>query len=274
VVSERRFGLEIECGIDGDEYEVMRTLEREIRGEWELDYDGTEFEIRTPVFQGEAGFAKLEQAYRIIRDGGGYTTSEDGGHVHLEALDFVGDAAKVATLIRSWVNLEPAIEKIVAPYRRDNYGSCPKVWNKDRAKAKWLRSTGGYTGRGNLNIYNIAHTLRGGKVSQFDEDGYCLRCDETSRYCCCGTDPMTIELRLHEGTLNYEHMRAWIQMGQALLDKVSTTGLTVRSCARPDALVRRLDLDSEVGTVLVEKARTVKNPDDYWHPYDEYGYRY
>src|SRR6187551_362175 len=134
MVSDRRFGLEIECGIDGDEREVISRLNREVPFNggygWELDYDGTEYEIRTPVFQGEEGFAKLERAYRIIRDGGGYTTSEDGGHVHLEALDFVGDAAKVAALIRSWVNLEPAIESIVAPYRRGNYGSCPKVWNK------------------------------------------------------------------------------------------------------------------------------------------------
>lgn len=271
MVSDRRFGLEIECGIDGDEYGAIRRLEQEVGGEWELDYDGTEYEIRTPVFQGEAGFAKLERTYRILREAGGYTTSEDGGHVHLEALDFVGDAVKTATLIRSWVNLEPAIEKIVAPYRRGNYGSCPKVWNKTRSNARFLRSREGYMGRGNLNINNIAHTLKGGKtVDQFDEDGYCRRCDETRNYCYCGGDPMTIELRLHEGTLNYEQMRAWIQMGQALLDKVSTTGLTVRSCARPDALVRRLDLDAEVGTVLVEKARTVKNPDDYY----EYRYDY
>ncbi len=272
MVSDRRFGLEIECGIKGDEHKVMQELERAVPGDWELDYDGTEYEIRTPVFQGEDGFAKLERAYRIIRDGGGYTTSEDGGHVHLEALDFVGDAAKVATLIRSWVNLEPAIEKIVAPYRRGNYGSCPKVWNKDRAKAKWLRSREGYVSRGNLNIGNIAHTLKGNERSRgYDPDGYCYGCEERREYgCYCGEEPQTIELRLHEGTLNYEHMAAWIQMGQALLDKVSTTGLTVRSCARPDALVRRLDLDSEVGTVLVEKARTVKNPDDYY----EYRYDY
>lgn len=262
MVSERRFGLEIECGIDGDESEVMCTLEREIGGEWELDYDGTEYEIRTPAFQGEAGFASLEQAYHIIREGGGYVTSEDGGHVHLEALDFVGDAAKVATLIRSWVNLEPAIEKIVAPYRRGNYGSCPKVWNKDRAKARYLRSLDGYVGRGNLNINNIAYTLKeGNKLDRFDEDG---------NHCRCGCEPMTIELRLHEGTLNYEQMRAWIQMGQALLDKVSTTGLTIRACARPDALVRRLDLDDEAGAVLIEKATTVKNPDDYYHYADYY----
>ena len=273
MVSDRRFGLEIECGIDGDEHEVIARLNREIPAHygWELDYDGTEYEIRTPPFQGEEGFAQLERAYRIIREGGGYVTSEDGGHVHLEAKDFVGDAAKVATLVRSWVNLEPAIERIVSPYRRGNYGSCPKVWNKSRATARYLRSREGYVGRGNLNINNISHTLKNTTKSRgIDPDGYCYGCEEPEDWCCCGEEPMTIELRLHEGTLNYEHMRAWIQMGQALLDKVSTTGLTIRSCARPDALVRRLDLDTEVGTVLVEKARTVKNPDDYY----EYRYDY
>jgi hypothetical protein len=274
MVSERRFGLEIECGLNGDIGTAYERLEREVGGKWEeVDYDGTEYEIRTPVFQGERGFAQLETTYRILREEGGYVTSEDGGHVHLEALDFEGDAAKVATLIRSWVNLEPAIESLVSPYRRNNYGSCPKIWRKTHAKASWLRGRNAYTSRGNLNVNNIMGSIRGDRKSNFDEDGYCYNCEEPREYCYCGGRAPTIELRLHEGTLNYDHMRAWIQMGQALLDKVSREGLTIRSCARPDALVRRLDLDNGVGAVLIEKARTVQDPDDMNDRWDD-GWRY
>lgn len=270
MVSERRFGLEIECGINGDVDSAMQRLHSEIGGEWELDYDGTEYEIRTPVFQGEAGFANLKATYDILLSEGGYVTEEDGGHVHLEALDF--SYAKLATLVRTWVNLEPAIEKIVSPYRRGNYGSCPKVWNKSKAKVAWLRDTNQYEGRGNLNLSNIRGYMRNSaNSSRVDEDGYCFCCGEQPQYCYERVLLPTVEVRLHEGSLDYNHMAAWIQMCQKMLDHVASGGLTLRSCARPDTLVGRLGLDTEVSRVLVEKAATVNNPaSEHEEYYEEY----
>lgn len=256
MISERRFGLEIECGISGNENAVMRRLQDEVGGEWDLDYDGTEFEIRTPIFQGEEGFSRLERTYAIINDGGGFTTDMDGGHVHLEALDYTS-YGMLARLVRSWINLEPAIEGIVAPYRRGSYAACPKVWNKDRAKATYIQRN--FTGRGNLNINNIRSRISNG-ASSVDEYGYCDGCGERPTYCWCDTSPPTVEVRLHEGSLNYEHMAAWIQMCQGLLDKVAVEGITLRSCNRPATLINRLGLSPEVGEVLVQKAKTVTNP--------------
>jgi hypothetical protein len=240
---------------------AMERLNQEVGGEWELDYDGTEFEIRTPVFQGEAGFANLKTTYDILLEEGGYVTSEDGGHVHLEALDF--DLPKLAKLVRTWVNLEPAIEKIVSPYRRGTYGSCPRIWDKDKATVRHLQDARGYEGRGNLNLSNIRNVLKRNQTGnnvEFDDDGYCHCCGELPMYCYEREYLPTVEVRLHEGSLNYEHMAAWIQMCQKMLDHVASGGFTIRSCARPATLVERLGLDAEVSRVLVEKAATITDP--------------
>lgn len=265
-VSERRFGLEIECGCE-DIDSALNT----INGagiEMELDYDGTEYELRTPVLQGDMGFEQLAFIYRTILDNGGYVTRSDGAHVHHEALEYVGNHAMLARLIRSWVNLEPVIEKLVVPYRRGNYGSCPSIYKKGDGRVSKLRRRDYYHGRGALNINNVVGSRDDTRFIEDEGYTYCRFCEGSRNYCYCDEGPPTIEVRMHEGSLDIGIMRPWIEMCQLILDKVAQDGLTIKTCSRVDTLHSRLGLPKESVNALSEKARMVANP------YSEYSRRF
>lgn len=262
MISERRFGVEIECGHRWDAYEVAQDLNREFGLDIEGDYDGSGCELRFGPVQGQDGLNLFGRVLERIRATGGYVTRSDGMHVHHEALDYIGKPDMQARLVRSWLNLEPAIGQIVAPYRRSpTFGSAPKVWKKGDGRTEVIKSrSDSYWSRGNLNLNNILHRYERRIV---EEDGvrYCRYCEDIPEYCECNEIPPTVEIRWHEGSLNADAAIAWIQMGQALLDKVAQEGMTLRSCNTPRTLVKRLDLEPETGLVLVKKARTIEDPE-------------
>ena len=232
---DRKFGVEIECGHrTGNTARVRELLVREV-AEGNIDRrwvrsgsvgsDGTLVEIRSPILAGKAGFSELRKVMKLLTDTGGYVTSYDGMHVHHDAPEFVGNLELTRELVRSWVANRKNIEKFVARDRWDN-GAC-SAWSgeslnllesakKFGTHREILTTPDGYT----YEKY-FAYGRRDLNISALEEHG-------------------TVELRLHEGCLDFERAEAWIRFGQAFLNKVANGKKAVPECENYDELLRRL----------------------------------
>lgn len=265
LVSERRFGVELECGGVYNNREMCLKLEN-MPGVENIGADGSGAEVRIGPLQGHKGFKMLEDIMNLIRDGGGYVTMADGCHVHHEALDFMtGDEGweRTARLTESWINVFPAIEKLVIPARTRNYWACPNVLLRDvQAERPGVKEKDRYgydrqvydridpvralkdkrsfhVDRGDLNLNNVLYALRnGGNAPQYDAP--------------------TIEFRIHEGTLDFPMLRAWIEFGQRLIDHAAA-GKTLRACADVDVLFKRIKLFKRPSELLIAKTDMVRD---------------
>jgi hypothetical protein len=232
---DRKFGIEIEHGHNGSYTEARGVLQEagnrgDINPYWgsHCTSDGTLIEARSPILQGNAGFKELKRVFQIITESGGYVTDLDGMHVHHDAPEYVADIKLVKQLVKSWVANRQLVAKFVSSDRNGN-GACP-AWSSYSVTrfdaVDNLRRIDGYWGRNDLNI------------SALTEHG-------------------TIELRLHEGTLDFAQAEAWIRFGQAFLNKVVTLKKPLKTADTHAELLRRIRAASTSRDVLLTRAASV-----------------
>jgi hypothetical protein len=276
-VSERTFGVEIEFGTPFYEEEIEKALNRAIPGFeecWSPYPDGTAYEVHTPPLQGEEGFDTLARIFTVLREEcDGYVTEEDGMHVHFGARDYADKPAILARAVRSWINLEPVLNKFIVPYRRGGFWACGDFTRsntvdlpKDLRKIKSKKSgkKGYYVDQEDRKLYpgrrklNIDHVVA---AAQFEEGGY--------------KSTPTLEVRSHEGTLAIKEATAWIKMLLAFFD-YHTNRPSLPKLRRPETLLERLRVDDETGATLLDKALrfdrgeySFERSDDY-PEYDDY----
>lgn len=126
----------------------------------------------------------------FLKEIGGFTGEADGMHVHHQARDFYGRWGKIQTLANSWIDNRAVIAGFVHKRRWTSY-SCPAV-NKPQV-ANAVKQKRYAFGRSDLNLAALqAHG--------------------------------TIEIRLHEGTLDPQKAVAWVVFGQAFIGNVSRYG--------------------------------------------------
>lgn len=238
-LSDRTFGVEIECG--GPREAMLDAVERKLGFYPSCHSDGSGNEIHTRVLSGERGMREFKTMMDTLRKAGGWTSMSDGMHVHHGAWDFFGDTDLQARLVQNWVNMIGAIESIIAPYRRGGYAACMQQFYPHECYYRRGEARPTYflpSSRGALNLNN----LQPGSPQ--------------------GRNARTIEFRLHEGTLHTAYAEAWIRMTQALLDRTVESKSAFRTCSTVVGLGNRLGLDKEVVEVLKEKAATITNPPD------------
>lgn len=197
-MNQRRFGVEVEHFIPGTRQtteDALRKAKLNWRSHHEYQSPGvvghTAMESVTPILKGEKGFAELKRGLEVLKDAGAKVTTGSGTHVHHDAPEFINNKELQARLVESWANNEKYIYKFVAARRR-NGSYCPRIWTKgtiDRLKASDGRYGSYYGGRGDLNL------------SALYEHG-------------------SIEIRLHEGTLDYDEIESWVKFGQYFLSAV------------------------------------------------------
>lgn len=278
-VSDRRFGIEIECGAPGGPAAVEDALEengflvrkywagkRPVRmngwksalGYWTVDADGSGVECRTPPLQGERGLEVVYEVMDIILGMGGYVTTADGMHVHFEGLDYIEDRGAVATLLETWADNESIIEQMVSP-ERWNRGACYRHDDLKR-KAKALKETGnddGLRGRGALNVAGI---LRNIELRDLPEQAH-RRYEYTPK--------PTVEIRLHQGTLDADQATAWVRFGQRLLDSVMERRRPIMTCASVPQLLYNLRLPEDVRRQLYKDGKSIPQNDGSHPPNEE-----
>jgi hypothetical protein len=246
-VSNRPFGVEIECYAPNPERDIygdycdgvaaavsllygnnFRSWCNLVSSDESLDEGGAE--IKSPVLYGQPGFDELKSVVNLLNANEYYVDSDCGLHVHLDAPEFINDPKLIIKTVKSWKKNQNLINNMVADSRIDN-GACELWRDVDIEELEEYLSE--------INpIQYLDGTLRG--AINFGSLSY----------------HGTIEIRQHEGTLNYEEIESWIKFCQAFVD--SMTGKEVRQISTEELLLKRLKVERNASRFLTTKARLNK----------------
>jgi hypothetical protein len=158
---------------------------------------------------------------------GGNCNSQDGLHVHHDAPEFLGNKELVVRLVENWIENQRQILKM-AHSRRTNSYACPS-WTSDILSELKRNPANSqyYYGRRNLNIQAL--TRHG-----------------------------TIEIRLHEGTLDYEQVFSWVRFGQSFIGKtVAESGDILERATSPNDLLKKINISRNASRFITKKMQTV-----------------
>jgi len=237
-MKDRKFGVELEfAAMDQGVYWVeseIRKLGLNVLNDWYRDdrhnywsvhEDGSEIELGSRILQGKEGFDELKYVMDHFTKQGCYVTSSDGLHIHHDAPDYLDNQDAIIKLVDSWNDNRDAIYRMVNPDRWQRY-AC-SAW-EDSAVQRLKKGDGpGNFGRYDLNIRSLA------------------------KY-------GTIEIRLHEGTLDYSEAEAWIKFGQMFLNSVAKRKFRIPIDENSKMLLRRVKMPRTQAKVLERKAELVR----------------
>lgn len=238
----RKFGVEIECYLPRTvtRQQVINTLAAEgitvttgygstgwrIKGDGSLTsgggIGGGGCEVVSPPLTGEAGMQQLATVLRVLRDLGAVVDRSCGTHVHHDAADLTVEQIKRTVI--GWYRNQSIIDGLVAPSRRAamNPTYCGPLRGEDITRVERC-NTLSQIRNVPINRYKTFNLTAYGKYG-------------------------TLEIRQHQGTLNYEKIRSWVRLGQAIID-------TARQGEIP-ATSRIRDLIAALGERMDETART------------------
>ncbi len=241
---DRPFGVEIEHGNDDHDCDsISLLLERKGFENWcdDIHYDGSGIEIPSPILQGKKGFNELKAVMTLLKKAGGYTTRRDGMHVHHDAPEYVDDVDALLRLLDTWIENKREINRMVAQSRPNNFYCSPlkqhrvehirKIKNEALAVDRYWKPK--YWGKGSeLACY----------ISRYDISPGSLVYNRT------------IEIRLHEGTLDYDKAEAWIMFGQRLIESCLRRKRPIRCAKDTEVLLNRLRVPKSAKERLLLKA--------------------
>lgn len=238
MLSNRTFGVEIECGHPELSYTEMATQMQENgfhagfyeagRKTYGVDRDGSGLEIKTPILKGEKGYRELERIMTFLKDQGCFVTRRDGMHVHVGAASFESDEKACAIIARSWYNNQQVIGRMCSSHRT-GHGMCARL---TQSELKTLGQTvhKDYWGRG----YKEWGDRKSLNLEPVPEYG-------------------TIEFRLHEGCLDPVKAIAWVKFCQKFVD-YAYRERKVLSCAKSKtALLTTLGVPQDALAVLTKR---------------------
>lgn len=196
-----RYGCSGECSDsyddenEGCEY-AYHLLSNHGFDEWteEIHPDGSGVEIPSPILRGREGLRELQQVMELLSSNGFYVTQSDGMHVHHDAPEWVEDDSLVAHTLEMWEENLPLIHKFVAPNRATSsmcrsYKNASYAWELEQ----WENF------KQTKDISLLREKFRALNIGKLDYTG-------------------SLEIRLHEGTLDFQKAAAWIRFGQAFLN--------------------------------------------------------
>lgn len=249
-MSDRMFGVELECGYAREEQDCVceeEMLNRfgcecapydydhaVLKAENDLenagvmncvdsvDYDGTDIEVRTVPLEGLGGLNNLERIMKCLKDNGGFVTRSDGTHVHFNAPEYVESGKLRRRLAATWVNNQAHIFSAVSRERPGMY-ACPSF------SAEHIDGV-------ERDVYDLYSGERKDiNFEALEEHG-------------------TIEIRLHEGTLDFEELRAWIMFMATMMDRVAGRTRPITEVKSLNHLMTSLKLDRATRKQLRRKA--------------------
>lgn len=201
--TSRRFGVELEI-VHGSRWEMVRALQaagievqdmgytHRVRTCWKIVTDSSVaggYEIVSPVLQGERGFAQLEKVCRVLAEQGAKINKTCGLHVHHEVRDL--SAGQIIGAAIGYTRAQGSIDSVVAPSRRTSannrycagcdMGTLQMYASRDNSN--W----------GGTNRYQVVN------LTSYPKYG-------------------TLELRQHQGSIEYTKIRNWVLFGQQLIE--------------------------------------------------------
>ncbi|HWV45470.1 MAG TPA: amidoligase family protein [Nitrospira sp.] len=196
----------------------------------DIHEDGSGVEIPSPILRGPQGLRELRNVMQLLSENGFRAGRADGMHVHHDAPEFT-DEGLLAHTVELWEDNFEHITRFVDPARRGTTWASP-------------RHERGYAER-------YEEFKKSKKIADLPSWRTCalnimpLRCHEPN-----------IEIRLHEGTLDFRKAAAWIHFGQAFLWAAmrSYQKREVRVCADSLEVLRMANVRGNSRRVLMEVA--------------------
>lgn len=209
-----------------------------------ISEDGSEVELRSPILQGESGFKDLRKVVDLLNNHGCFTTEQDGLHVHHNAPDFRESKDLTVRLLKSWKHNEHHIAQFIEEERsRESlqapgiYGSgspCP-TFDHNQINALERANEVDFT----MNLYRTGFTTRNNlNINSLRSHG-------------------SVEFRMHEGTLYWPQIEAWIRFGQSFLNGVKSRKNPIETVDSPVVLMNRLKTNKRAQIQLARKAGLV-----------------
>lgn len=233
----RRFGVEIEFfGISRDRArQVVTDAGISLSSgygsngtNWNLKSDGSVtgsgLEIVSPPLRGEDGFEQVKTVLRALRNAGARVDRTCGLHVHHEVRDL--GAVGAVRFVRSWTANQNLIDWLVAPSRRDNQGYCRRLTSND--------------------LTSMAGVSAGDRSIPCHDRYRVVNVSSYSRY-------GTVEVRQHQGTLEFRKVEAWIKLGQSMLDAV-LQGEALGEQSGIRGLCQAVSMDEDASAYLIGRA--------------------
>lgn len=230
-MSQRTFGMEIECGHQAGRNHVQNLLRRGPHPRWarNMGIDGSGIEIRSPVLQGKEGFKEMHTVMNFLTSEGCFVSTRDGLHVHHGSPDFYRDYRAVERLVKSWKENQGQIDKFVAPYRQTvQLGRYPYNPGWDENMVRMVESA---AKRGVFPRIHARPTLN---IANMDR-----------------ARNATIEVRQFGGCLDPEAAEAWITFCQRFIDSVSQRKRVLATCSSTEVLLRRVKTPKVAATKLL-----------------------
>lgn len=208
-VTARKFGVEME--FYGDRDLLIREMRNrgvtcnaegynhQVRSAWKVVTDGSVYggwELVSPPLAGVNGMDQLRKACEALAAANCTVQRSCGLHVHHDCSDL--DARALGRLFRSWHRAQAAIDQLVAPSRRRSQWARP-LSDAEVANVEALPNTRPETVRSQFRFVDRYRALN---VACYPRQG-------------------TIEVRQHQGALNFAKISAWVEFGQALITKAT-----------------------------------------------------
>lgn len=209
----------------------------------DIHEDGSGVEIPSPILRGPQGLRELRSVMQLLSENGFQAGTADGMHVHHDAPEFT-DEGLLAHTVELWEDNFEHITRFVDPQRRGT------TWASGR---KPETSSDGYLGPTRTKSYStFKQTKKLENLPSWRTNALNIM-PVTNSY--RGYNP-NIEIRLHEGTLDFRKAAAWIHFGQAFLWAAmrSYQKREVRVCSDALEVLRMTNVRGNSRRVLMEVA--------------------
>jgi len=266
---ERTFGVEMECIVKAfDRDEVVGVLESEgitarvgishidspEGHEWLATYDGSlntigidsrdyiTVEVVSPILKGREGLEELQEVTKILNEQlDAKINMSCGLHVHHDITNL--DFKRVKRLFKLYALYEPGIDSLLPRSRRKNNSHYAKTLRKKDNHVSF---------REYLNKLDEQDTIQEIRNYVMLQDVMDCR----TRYYKLNFEPYedkgTVEFRQHSGTTDFEKIKNWILLGQAMIQRTQCR-----------VVIRDWKKDIDTNKELVQ--HTGNENKDYWH---------
>lgn len=216
----RTFGVEIEFVGDGGDVKramIAQGLECEVEGynhttkrHWKIVTDGSVYatgnqrgyglELVSPILKGQEGMAQLEKACKALANAGAKVNKTCGLHVHHDARDF--QAQTFVNLLNIYAGYEGTMDSLVALSRRaDNNTYCGSVRTILVSPTRQQRIAEEVRHDNARAIIGVIGT----RYVKLNFQSYVTH--------------GTVEFRQHQGTIEFEKMKYWVMLTQAMVER-------------------------------------------------------
>ena len=222
-------GMGVECRVEGYNHTT--------RTHWKIVSDSSvsshrnglygDNELVSPRLKGQEGLDELEKVCQTLQLLGCEVNRTCGIHIHHDVTNIVRESDSVAkkfitNLVLFCAKYENIIYKLVSPSRIDGRGYSIPVRRTFFSRGELSR----VFQNDPLSVTNVKSGLVN-KVVRIVNDKVMNTRLQTNR--CCGLNLMNIwsrgsvEFRYHNGSLNFEKIKSWIVVTNAIVNSVETT---------------------------------------------------